>query len=167
MEPMDPRVAELFCENGRRAILQLQITFKDCPPGVNWIMVGEIDGSLQVELTKRIMANFFISVLQCNEPSSTHSLGGAGTNAFIALPMDRIEPALASPEIGQVYYLETGAYPINLETWQILDIPQGTCRDLSAFWGTRPVRFSIQAQFPDGSTKNALEFELCWTGQKG
>lgn len=165
-QPMDPRVERLFYENERRVCLQLQISYKDCPPDANWFMVGEIDGSVQVELTKRVMANFFLSVLKCYEPRTTHSLGGGGTNAFIALPMDRIEPALASPKSGQVYFLETGACPMNFETWQILDVPQGTCRDLSGFWGTRPARFYIQAKLPDGTTKKALEFELDWNGHR-
>jgi hypothetical protein len=163
---MDQRVEKLFYGNGLRAVLQLQIMYKDVPPDVNWVIVGEIDGSLQLELTKKVMANFFISILQCNEPQATYSLGGDGTNAFIALPMDRIEPAVASPKIGEVYYLEAGASPMNLETWQLVNVPQGTCRDLSAFWGTRPVRFYIAAQFPDGTTKKAVEIELSWTGHK-
>jgi hypothetical protein len=161
-DPIDPRVAKLFDGNERRVCLQLQITYLRIPPDVKWYIGAEIDGSLQVDLARRVIANFFLAVLKCYEPRTLYSLGGNGTNAFIAFPMERIEPALAAPEEGQAYYLEVGAAPMCLESWQIVDVPQGTRRDLKSFWGTRGARMYIVAVLPDGTQQRALELEVDW-----
>jgi len=161
-EPMDSRVANAFDGNERRVCMQLQITYTNVPPDVQWYIGAEIDGRLQVDLGKRVMANFFLAILKCYESRTMYSLGGNGANSFIAFPMERIEPALASPELGQAYYLETGATPVDFENWQIVDVPQGTRRDLKGFWGDRPVRMYIGAKFPDGTHQRALELEIDW-----
>jgi PAS domain S-box-containing protein len=164
--PIDPRVAQLFDGNERRVCLQLQITYKNVPTDVKWFIGAEIEGSLQVDFKTRVIANFFLMVLRCYEPRTMYSLGGNGTNAFIAFPMERIEPALAAPEKGQAYYLEVGAAPMDLENWQIVDVPQGTKRDLRVFWGKRGARMYIVAQFPDGTMKRALELDVDWLGHQ-
>jgi hypothetical protein len=162
-EPLDPRTEQYFIggiKERRKVAFRLDMQFLRAPKDVTWMIGGEIDGELTVDLPSRLICNLFLSVFKVYERRMQSSFGGNGEAAFISMPLERLWPNMSNPKEGETYHLETGSVPVDLESWAIVDVPKGSRHPLSKFWGPRPFRMFIAAQYPDGSQERALEFEL-------